>query len=142
VRVLAVDPGRRYLGLALSDPSGLFAHPLATLAHQTRAADAERIAAAADSHGVQLILIGYPLNTEGQPGPQARHAENLAAAVRARTALPVILHDESFSSLTAGEAMRAAGKKRRARREDIHAAAAAAILQSYLDAHPRETPPG
>jgi putative Holliday junction resolvase len=142
VRILAVDPGERYLGLALSDPSGTVARPLATLLHRSRAADAEHIAATAETEAAELILIGYALNSEGEPGPQARHAERLAAAVQARTSRPVRLHDESFSSAAAEAAMRAAGRRRKARRDDIHAVAAAAILQSYLDANPGEAPPG
>lgn len=134
MRILAVDPGERHLGLAVSDPSGLIDRPLTTLTHQSRAADAERIAAVAAEQAAALILIGYALDAEGRPGPQARHAEKLAEAVRARTTLPVIMHDESYSSLTAEAAMRAAGRKRKARRQDIHGVAAAAILQSYLDA--------
>jgi putative Holliday junction resolvase len=142
VRILAVDPGERYLGLAVSDPSGTVARPLATLLHQSRAVDAERIAAAAEAEAAELILIGHALNSEGQPGPQARHAERLAAAVQERTTRPVQLHDESFSSAAAEAAMRAAGRKRKTRREAIHAVAAATILQSFLDANPREAPPG
>jgi putative Holliday junction resolvase len=142
VRILAVDPGERFVGLAISDPTGTLARPLATLTHQSRAVDAEQIAARAEAEAAELILIGYALNAEGEPGPQARHAEKLAAAVQARTTRPVRLYDESYSSAAADEAMRAGGRKRRARRELIHAAAAAAFLQSYLDANSREAPPG
>ena len=142
MRALGVDPGEKHLGLAVSDDTGLVARPLATLRHVSRAEDAARIAAEAQAQGAGLIAIGYALDSDGQPGPQARHAEKLAEALRALTAVPVVLHDESFSSQEAAEGMRAAGKKRRARREQIHAAAAAALLQSYLDEHARQTPPG
>jgi putative Holliday junction resolvase len=147
VRIIAVDPGERHIGLAVSDETGMVARPLATLTHQARERDAEQIATAAAEQGAGLIIVGHPLNSEGEPGPQARHAERLAEAVRAHTAIPVALHDESFSSQTAAEAMRAAGKRRQARRADIHAAAAAAILQSYIDqgqpdGHTGEAPEG
>ncbi len=136
--VLAVDPGGRYLGIAVSDPTGLIARPLTTLTHRARAADAARIAGLAAEHAAEAIVVGHPLDAEGRSGPQARHAERLAEAIRAATAVPVSLHDESFSSLAAAELLRAGGKQRRARRDQIHAAAAAVILQSYLDANPRE----
>lgn len=139
--VLAVDPGQKYIGIAVSDSTGLIARPLTTLTHRARAADAARIAALAMEHGVQAIVVGHPLDAEGQTGPQARHAEALAEALRAQTSVAVSLHDESFSSLEAAEALRAGGKTRRARHDLIHAAAAAVILQSYLDEHTRETPP-
>jgi putative Holliday junction resolvase len=142
VRALGVDPGEKYLGLAISDETGLIARPLATLRHISRAEDAARIVAAAQAQSAGLIAVGYALDGDGQPGPQARHAEKLAEALRALTQLPVVLTDESYSSQEAAEALRAAGKTRRARREQIHAAAAASLLQSYLDGHSRETPAG
>jgi putative Holliday junction resolvase len=142
VRALGVDPGERYLGVAVSDEMGLLARPLTTLRHAARVGDAARIVALAAEHGAQTIVVGYALNSDGEAGPQARHAERLAEALREQTHIEIVLHDESFSSQQAAEALRAGGKKRRARREQIHAAAAAALLQGFLDAHARETPPG
>jgi putative holliday junction resolvase len=142
LRVLAVDPGERYLGVAISDEAGIIARPLSTIRHTAREADAAKIVSLAVTQQADRILIGYALDSEGRPGPQARHAERLAESIRAVTGLPVILHDESFSTLTAEQAMRDSGRRRRARREHVHAAAAAAILQSYLDARSPETPPG
>jgi putative Holliday junction resolvase len=139
---LAIDPGERHLGVALSDPSGTVARPLTTLQHAARAVDAARISALASEHEVTLILIGVALDAEGRPGAQARHAQNLAAAVRERTPVPVRLYDESFSTRAAQASMRAAGKKRRARREQVHAVAAATLLQGFLDGHSGEAPPG
>lgn len=141
MRALGVDPGEVNLGVAVSDESGRLARPLATLRHTSRAADAARIVALAQEQAAGVIVLGYALDSDGQPGPQARHAEKLALALRELTVLPVLLHDESFSSQEAAESLRAAGKKRRARREQIHSAAAATLLQSYLDGPPRETPP-
>jgi putative Holliday junction resolvase len=142
MRALGVDPGEKHIGLAVSDDTGLVARPLATLRHISRAQDAARIVAAAQAQQASLIILGYALDSDGQPGYQARHAEKLAEALRSLTPIPVVLTDESYSSLEAAEALRAAGKTRRARREQIHAAAAAALLQGYLDEHSRETPPG
>jgi putative Holliday junction resolvase len=142
MRTLGVDPGEKHLGLAVSDETGLIARPLATLRHTSRADDAARIAALAHKQGAGAIVLGYALDSDGEPGPQARHAEKLAEALREQTQLPVVLHDESFSSQEAAVSMRAAGKNRRARREQIHAAAAATLLQSYLDGHSPETSPG
>jgi putative pre-16S rRNA nuclease len=142
MRALGVDPGEKHIGLAVSDETGLVARPLATLRHISRAEDAARIVAAALAQQASLILLGYALDSDGRPGPQARHAERLAEALRGLTQIRVALIDESYSSLEAAEGLRLAGKTRRARREQIHAAAAAALLQSYLDEHSRETPPG
>ena len=137
MRILALDPGEKKIGVALSDPTGLVARPLTTLTHASRDADAARIAALAAEHESEMILIGLALDASAQRGPQARRAERLAEAIRQHTALPVKLHDESYSTQSAQAALLTAGKKRRARRAQVHAVAAAAILQSYLDAHPR-----
>jgi putative Holliday junction resolvase len=142
MRLLAVDPGERHIGVAVSDPSGTIARPLTTLTHESRAKDAERLAALAREHEVEGIVLGLALNADGEAGPQARRAERLADAIRAVTDLPVIPHDESFSSAAAQTLMLASGKKRRERRAQIHAVTAAALLQSFLDANPPPpTPP-
>ncbi len=136
MRLLAVDPGEKHIGVAVSDPSGIIARPLTTLMHESRAKDAERLVALAREHEVEGIVLGLALNAQGEAGPQARRAERLVEALRAITDVPVIPHDESFSSATAQTLMLASGKKRRERRAQIHAVAAAALLQSYLDANP------
>ena len=142
MRALAVDPGEKFLGLAVSDAGGRIARPLATVRHTARAADAAAIAGAARAEGAEIIVVGSALDSDGRAGAQARHAEGLAQALREATPLPVVLHDESFSSQEAEAAMRASGRGRQARRDQIHAAAAAALLQSYLDANQRKAPPG
>jgi putative Holliday junction resolvase len=144
MRLLAIDPGEKYIGVAVSDPTGIVARPLTTLRHEARAQDAARIVALAAEQEAEGILIGLALDSEGQIGPQARRGDRLAEAVRALTSLPIVLYDESNSSRDAQSLMLEAGTKRRARKDAarIHAVAAAAILQSYLDAHPRETTPG
>jgi putative Holliday junction resolvase len=135
---LAVDPGDAHLGLAVCDEAGIVARPLATLRHVARAEDARRIVVAAVEQGAGGIVIGIALTAEGEVGPQGRKAERLAAALREQTDLPVVLHDEWGSSRLARESMSMNGRTRRSQRTREHAAAAAAILQSYLDAHPRE----
>jgi putative Holliday junction resolvase len=136
MRLLAIDPGEKHIGVAVSDPSGIIARPLTTLTHESRARDAEQLVALAQAQAVEGIVLGIALNTNGESGPQARRAERLAEALRTLTDLPIIFHDESYSSAAAQTLMLASGKKRRERREQIHAVAAAALLQSYLDANP------
>lgn len=158
MRLLAIDPGEKMIGLAVSDPTGTIARPLTSLRHEARAKDAARIAAIAAEQAVEAILIGLALTAEGEVGPQARRAERLAEALRLCTSLPICFHDESYSTHAAEDALRATGssplggsKKRRGHKDPhtrartsagIHAVAAAAILQSYLDAHPREETSG
>ncbi len=134
MRILAVDPGERFLGLALSDPTGTIAGPLTVLRHRSRRDDAEAIARLAKEHQVERIVVGQATDLQGRPTTlQARRAANLAEALRAVSGLPVVLWDETGSTQKALAAWKAMGTaRRRTRRPD--AVAATVILQSYLDA--------
>jgi putative Holliday junction resolvase len=133
-RILAVDPGEKRLGIAVSDPTGTTARPLLVLKHVSRLIDAAEIARLATEHEVVRIIIGQALDEEGGGTPQARHAARLAEAVREQTTLPVELWDESGSTQAARAARIAMGVSRRKRSGHLDEVAAAVILQSYLDA--------
>jgi putative holliday junction resolvase len=133
-RILAVDPGEKRLGIAISDPTGTIASPLVVLKHVSRAQDAAAIIRFAQEKEAVAIVIGQPLDDEGQLTPQARHSTRLAEEIRSQTALPVILWDESGSTRAARETRRVMGVSRRKRRGHLDEVAAAVILQSYLDA--------
>ncbi len=134
-RVLAVDPGEKRMGVAISDPSGTIANPLSVIVHVSRPVDAATIAQLAQEQAAVKIVIGQPLDAEGLPGPQARRAARLAEAVQGQTDLPVILWDESGSTQNARAARIAMGVSRRKRRGHLDDLAATYILQTYLDAH-------
>lgn len=133
MRVLAVDPGERRIGLALSDPSGTIAQPLLILEHEQRDTDATRIATLAAEHGAGLIVVGEPRDAEGRPTPQSRKAKRLAAAIREAAEIPVEMWEESGSSQAAHQARRELGAGRKGRAAAVDALAATVILQSYLD---------
>ena len=133
-RILAVDPGEKRIGLALSDPTGVIASPLSVLQHISRKADAASIARLAEENGAVRIIVGEALDDEGQPTPQARHAVLLTEAIREQTCLPVELWDESGSTQAARASRIAMGVSRRKRSGHLDEIAAAVILQSYLDA--------
>lgn len=120
--VLAVDPGEVRIGLAISDPTGTVARPLQVIKHISRPQNAAAIAEVAMTYGVELILIGLPLDDEGEIGHQARRSLRLVDELRKATRVAVDTWDESGST-------RLAGKKD----EMIDARAAAYILQDYLD---------
>ncbi len=133
-RVMAVDPGEKRLGIAISDPTGTIANPLTVLEHVSRAIDAASIAQLAGDHAAVAIVVGQALDWDGGPTPSSRRAERLAEALRAQTATPVVLWDESGSTREARSAriaMHTSRKKRQGHLDDI---AATVILQSYLDA--------
>lgn len=133
MRILAIDPGKKNLGIALSDPTGIIANPLTVLRHVSRAIDAAMIAQLAAEYQVSIIVIGQALDAEGLPNPQGCNAARLAEAIRNQTTLPVVLWDESGSTQAARAAQIAMGSSRRKRRSHLDDLAATYILQTYLD---------
>jgi putative Holliday junction resolvase len=134
VRILAVDPGEKRLGIAISDPSGTIANPLTVLRHVSRPLDAAAIAQLAVENQAGLIVIGQSLDEDGLPTPEGRRAGRLAEAVQGQTDLPVVLWDESGSTQEARSARLAMGASRRKRGGHLDELAATYILQTYLDA--------
>jgi len=135
MRILAVDPGEKHIGLALSDASGTIASPLTVITHTKRSVDAAVIAGLALEHAVDRIIIGQALDSEGYAGYRARPAQRLAEAIRTQTILPVELWDESYSTQTARQVRIEMGAPRQQRRGHLDALAAVIILQDYLDEH-------
>ena len=134
--MLGVDLGERRIGLALSNPSGTLASPLRTI-EVTGDPDRDRLAVltAAREAEAQVIVVGLPRSLSGREGPAARRARVEASALaEVAGEIKVELHDERFTTREADRALADAGKRRRERRAHVDAAAAAIILQSYLDA--------
>jgi putative Holliday junction resolvase len=134
MRILAVDPGEKRLGIAISDPSGTIANPLTVLKHVSRQLDAASIAQLAEEHQAGRIVVGQALDAENLPTLQSRRAEHLAEAIRLQSGLPVELWDETGSTQAARAARIAMGATRRKRRGHLDDLAATYILQTYLDA--------
>jgi putative Holliday junction resolvase len=134
-RVLAVDPGDKRIGVAISDPTGTIANPFKVVDHISRVVDASQIAHIATENEVDLIVVGQALGDDGEVGPAARKALRMAEAIRLQTNLQVELWDESGSTIEAREARFAMGANRRKRSGHLDELAAVIILQSYLDAH-------
>jgi putative Holliday junction resolvase len=135
MRILAIDPGEKHIGVAISDPNGIIANPLSVLKHIARAIDAATIAQLAAEQEAGMILVGQALDDEGRATTQSRQAVRLADAIRQQTDLPVQMWDESGSTQAARAARVAMGVSRRKRRGHLDDLAATVILQSYLDAH-------
>jgi putative Holliday junction resolvase len=137
-RILGVDPGEKRIGLAISDPTATIARPLRVIKHISRPIDAAAIAQIADENDCQKIIVGQALDSEGNPGPAARHSARLAEAISEQTHLPVELWDESGSTQAARSAAITLGVPRRKRSGHLDDIAATVILQSYLDAQEHE----
>lgn len=135
-RVLAVDVGARRTGLAVSDASGTLARPLEVIASREPLAAVvgavERLAAEDD--GLGAIVVGLPKRLDGRPNEQTPRVEAFVAALRARVGMPVFTQDERLTSVEAESRLALREKDWRRRKEKLDAAAAAIILQEYLDA--------
>jgi putative Holliday junction resolvase len=132
-RALGVDLGSKRIGLALSDETGFLASAHSVLASRGRARDAAAIAEVARSTGADTIVLGLPLSLSGDEGPQAEKARRFGDAL-AKHALEVHFWDERLTTLEAQRYLRDAGMRRAKRALTLDAAAAAILLQSYLDA--------
>jgi len=130
MRILAIDHGDARIGLAISDEGGMIARPLQILKHTAKKEDAEKIARIAIENNVEKIIIGLPLNSEGEMGHQANKVKRWAEVLKAATMIPIEFWDESFTSEQAESLKHKRG-------EAVDDKAAAFILQSYLDSLPR-----
>ena len=135
--MMGLDYGEVRVGIALSDPLGLTAQPLTTLA-RTRSLDADlaSLVALARGHAVARFVIGLPLGLDGSRGERARATEGFARRLGRAAGLPVETWDERLTSVQAERALLEADLSRARRRQVIDRAAAVLILQSWLDAHP------
>ena len=134
MRILAIDPGEKRIGIAISDPSGTIAAPLTVLRHVSRPIDAASIADLAKQNQVGLIIIGVSLDDEGLPTSQSRRSDRLVEAINQQCNIPISTWDESFSTQDARQAKIEMGMNRRKRSGHLDELAATVILQSYLDA--------
>jgi putative Holliday junction resolvase len=132
VRVLGVDFGLRNLGLALSDPGEVLATPLRSLRIRTVRDAPAAVALVVREVEAGAVVVGAPEGLEGEEGrAELRRVKRFATALRRETGLPVHMVDESLSSR---EAWAGSGRARdRDRASAEHAAAAAVILQRWLD---------
>jgi putative Holliday junction resolvase len=134
MRVLALDPGERRIGVALSDPTGTLAQPLEVI--ERRGAGSrhlDRIADLVKEHEVERIVVGLPLHMDGRAGAEAENARRLGEAVAARTGLPIDFVDERWTTREAERTLRALGERGRRVRERADAVAAALVLRTWLD---------
>ncbi len=135
MRILAVDPGSKRIGIAISDASGNIANPLTVLEHISRPMDAAGVAELARSNAAGLIVVGQSFDEEGQPSFEGRRSARFAEALQQQTDIPVALWDEAFTTQEARSARLHMGARRKDRRGHLDALAATVLLQSYLDAN-------
>ena len=137
-RIIGLDIGERRIGVAVSDPTGTLARPLTTLrttgldgnALQISLAEVTRLAA---DDPLDAIVVGLPRHLDGSPNAMTPRVERFAARLRDRAQVAVILQDERLTSMEAESRLAEREKDWRARKAQLDAAAAAIILQDYLD---------
>jgi putative Holliday junction resolvase len=130
---LALDVGEKRIGVALSDETGLLASPHGVIRRQSTAGALEVVARTISETGAELVVVGLPVSFDGQLHAQAHAIQAFAERLRRRIAAPLVYADETLSSVRAEEQLRAAGVRPERIRERLDAAAAAVILQEYLD---------
>ncbi len=138
MRVLGVDVGARRVGLAISDPSGTLARPLTTLTVASPADAVRRVAdevrrLSAEDDGLATIVVGMPARLDGTPSDQTRAVTAFVAALTNLVHVPVVSGDERLTSREAESRLAVQERDWRRRKEKLDAAAAAIILQDYLD---------
>jgi putative Holliday junction resolvase len=132
-RILALDLGKRRIGLAISDPLGISAQGLPNLERTNKRADLAALVALAREREVGKILMGNPMNMGGAEGRQSAWVRDFAAALEQSTGLPVQFWDERLTTVEAHRVLRASGISIAKRAAAVDRLSAVILLQSYLD---------
>jgi putative Holliday junction resolvase len=146
MRVLGIDYGERRIGIAVSDPTGTIARPVGTIPGDGNQAVAvtvvmEQLASLErDDEPVLLIVMGLPLRLDGSANDQTPRVEAFAELLRAQSGRSVVLQDERLTSHEADGLLAMRERDWRKRKRKLDAAAAAVILQEYLDRNQPVTP--
>src|SRR5688500_5444988 len=133
MRVLAIDHGTKRMGIAISDPSGMIALPLEFIPAEPFAPFLERLKQLIAEKEVEMILVGMPRNMDGSYGPAAAKVQEFVAVLKETIAIPLKLWDERLTSTQANRMLVQADVRRKDRKEKVDKAAAAILLQSFLD---------
>ena len=135
-RILAIDYGRKRVGLAISDPTRIIATGLETMEVKSPEEAVRRIVARKDELEFVQIVVGLPMRTSGAAGEMAEEVREFVAKLREASGVPVATIDERFTSAEATRIFHAKGKKLKGRKGEIDQLAAELILRQYLDSMP------
>jgi putative Holliday junction resolvase len=134
-RMLALDIGDKRIGVAVSDETGTLARPLTAITRASKREDFERIVRLVTEQSAERVVAGYPRSLSGGEGPQAQRVRRYVQALAATLSVPVELWDEQYTTVEATERLRDSGRRKSRDRGQLDAAAAAIVLQDYLDTH-------
>jgi putative Holliday junction resolvase len=133
-RILALDLGKKRIGLALSDELGITAQGLETLERTGRRDDIETLRKLTVAKNVRLIVMGDPLHMSGEQSRQGDYTREFARELEYKTGIPIEFRDERWTSREAERTLRGSGIARGQRKPTIDRLSAVILLQSYLDA--------
>ena len=132
-RILALDLGKRRIGLAISDPLRITAQGLPNLVRTNKRTDLSALGEIVREREVGLILMGNPINMGGSEGRQSGWVREFAQAIESRLGVPVKFWDERLTSVQAGRVLRESGISIEKRAAAVDRLSAVILLQSYLD---------
>ena len=131
--ILGLDIGDARTGVAISDELGMAAHPLCTIHRKSRKAVIAELQELVTAHKVERIVVGLPLQLDGETGTQARKIKRFAEKLKQQVNLPIVFWDESFTTIEAAQILRGTKKRRKKRKQVIDQVAAVLILEGYLE---------
>ena len=131
--ILGLDIGDARTGVAISDELGIAAHPLCTIQRRSRKAVLAEIQKLVAAHNVEQIVVGLPLQLDGETGIQAKKVKQFAEKLEQQVNLPIAFWDESFTTFEAAQILRGTKKRRKKRKQVIDQVAAVLILEGYLE---------
>ena len=132
-RVLALDLGKRRIGLAISDELGLTAQGLETLERTNLREDLGKLSQLIAEKNVTLLLMGQPLHMSGHEGRQSEYTRDFAGRLQKATGLPLQFWDERLTTVEAQRVLRESGIGIQKRAQAVDRLAAVILLESYLD---------
>ncbi len=133
-RILALDIGKKRIGLAISDELGISAQGLPTFERTRIRDDLRQLAALVRGREITLLLVGNPLHMSGAESRQAVYSREFAERLRTETGVPVVYWDERLTTVEAERVLREAKASLDQRKKAVDRLAAVLLLESYLDA--------
>ena len=133
MRILAIDHGTKRMGIAISDPSATIAQPLEFIPAEPFSDLLARLKEIIHEKEVEMILIGMPRNMDGSYGPAAQKVQEFVGVLKEALTIPLKTWDERLTSAQANRFLLEGNVRRQDRKQKVDKAAAAILLQSYLD---------
>ena len=133
MRIMAIDYGDARTGIAVSDPTGSLTGYTAVIRSRDPERVSEEIAALAEQHGVEEIVMGFPRNMDGTEGPRAKFCRDFAIQVERAAGKQVVLWDERRTTVEAHGILHASGKRMKDHKKSVDAVAASLILEGCLN---------